>query len=211
MSRNQRGGIVFKLLFLVAFLCLLGILYLARHPLLRIAGGFWVVEDPVEHADVIIVIGDDDLSGSRAFHAAGLFRAGWAPQIVASGRRLRPQVGLAELIARDLESFGVPSTAVVRFDHDAANTREEALALRRLVAEKQWRSVLLVTSSYHTRRARYIFRKLLPPEVSLAVIPAHDPAFDPNHWWQNRSGLKIFLLESVSFCVARWELWGSQP
>ena len=206
MTHNQHGGIIFKFLFLFTFVLALTALYLVWHPLLRIAGDFWVVEDPLKHADVIMVIGDDDFAGSRASRAAELFHAGWAPRVVASGSKLRPYASAAEFIARDLENRGVPTAALLRFDHDAENTHDEALALRNLAAEENWRSILLVTSNYHTRRARYIFRKIFPARVVLAVVPAPDPAFDPGSWWTTRAGGKIFFLESVGYCVAWWEL-----
>ena len=205
MKGHERGGSIFRFLGFLFFLGLLGALYLVRHPLLRMAGNFWVTEDSPQHADAILVIGDDNFAGDRAARAAELYRAGWAPQVVASGRRLRPYAGVAELIAHDLESHGVPSKDIVRFDQDATDTREEAQALRGLTGEKHWSRVLLVTSNYHTRRARYIFRKAFPPETSVTVIAAADPSYDPNSWWEARAGLEIFFLESVAYCVARWE------
>jgi uncharacterized SAM-binding protein YcdF (DUF218 family) len=206
MTPLQRGGIIFRLLTFMALCAFLGLFYVARHPLLRLAGSFWVVEDQLEHADAIIVIGDDNLAGDRASKAAALFRAGWAPQVVASGRMLRPYAGVAELIARDLESQGVPSAAVVRFAHYASNTREEAEALRGLVTERGWRRILLVTSNYHTRRARYIFRHVFPAALAIAVIPAQDSQFDPGSWWQSPNGRKLLFLETVGYLVALWEL-----
>jgi uncharacterized SAM-binding protein YcdF (DUF218 family) len=206
MSGNQRGGIIFRLLGLLTFVAFLAVLYLLRHPLLRAAGGFWVVEDPIAHSDAILVIGDDDFAGDRAFRAADLYRAGQSPEVVASGRRLRPYSSEAELISHDLVSDGVPSTAVIRFDHDATDTLDEARALRRLVVEKHWNRILLVTSNYHTRRARLIFTTVFPPQVSIAVVPARDPAYDPDTWWEHRSGLKLFFMECAAYGVARWEL-----
>ena len=147
-------------------------LYLARHPLLRLAGGWWVVSDPLQHADAIVVLGDDNFSGDRAARAAELFQAGWAPQVVASGRMLRPYAGVADLIARDLQAKGVPAAAIVTFAHHADSTRSEAEALRGLVAQRHWHRILVVTSNYHTRRARYIFRKVFPSDVSISVSPA---------------------------------------
>ena len=129
---------------------------------MRMAGRLWVVSDPIERADAIIVIGDDNFNGDRAARAAELYAAGWAPVVVASGRKLRPFAGIAELIDRDLENRGVPATSVIRFPHEAENTLEEAKALSVYTRERRWHRVLLVTSNYHTRRARYIFRKIFP-------------------------------------------------
>lgn len=206
MTRRQGGGVIFRLLMFLTLCGFLGLVYLARHPLLRLAGSFWVAGDQPGHADAIIVSGDDSFAGDRASLAAALFRAGWAPQVVASGRMLRPYASVAELIARDLESQGVPSTAVVRFAHHAGGTLEEAEALRGLVTERGWRGILLVTSNYRARRARYIFRHVFAPGVSVAVIPAQDSQFDPRSWWQSRNGRKLLFLEVVGYLVALWEL-----
>ena len=206
MKRGQHGGIIFRLLALLMLCLFAGIIYLARTPLLRAAGGFWIVQDRMEPADVIIVIGDDDFTADRASEAAALFHGGWAPLIVASGRMLRPYSTIADLMTQDLESRGVPSKAIVRFSHRANNTLEEARDLQVLIAQNGWRRILLVTSNYHTRRARYIFRKVLPANVSLEVVAAFDAEFEPDTWWQSRQGRKTFLLETVRYLVAVWEL-----
>lgn len=206
MRRAQHGGIIFRLLGLLMLCLFAGIIYLARTPLLRSAGGFLIVQDRMEPADVIIVIGDDDFTADRATEAAALFHGGWAPLIVASGRMLRPYSTIADLMTRDLESRGVPSKAIVRFSHRADNTLEEAKDLQVLIAQNGWRRILLVTSNYQTRRARYILRKVLPANVSLEVVGAFDAEFEPDTWWQSRQGRKTFLLETVGYLVAVWEL-----
>jgi uncharacterized SAM-binding protein YcdF (DUF218 family) len=206
MMTRQRGGIIFRLLSLIALCAFASVIYLARYPLLRAAAAFWIVQDHIEPADVIIVIGDDDFTAGRAREAAALFQARWAPQVVASGRMLRSYASIADLMSRDLESQGVPASAIVRFSHRADNTLEEAENLRVLVDQKGWRRILLVTSNYHTRRARYIFRKVLPASVSLEVAGASDSGFEPATWWESRQGRKTFFLETVGYLEAVWEL-----
>jgi uncharacterized SAM-binding protein YcdF (DUF218 family) len=202
----QRGGIIFRLMSLLLLAGILFLLFLARDPLLRLAGNWWIVQDPIEHADAIVVLGDDNYGGERAARAAELFRAGWAPQVVASGRMMRTYAGVAELIQHDLQSDGVPTAAVIRFDQHADSTRTEAEALRGLAAQRHWRRILVVTSNYHTRRARYIFRKVFPSDVSIEVASAPDSEYNPDRWWHTRSGLKIFFTESVGYVFAMWEL-----
>jgi uncharacterized SAM-binding protein YcdF (DUF218 family) len=207
VKRAEHGGIIFRFIFLVALLAVLVLLYSFRHPLLHLAGWFWVVDEPLEHADAILVLGDDNYTGDRATHAAELYREGLAPRVVASGRMLRPNSGLSEIIARDLEAHGVPSGSVVPFSSHAANTREEAEALRDLVVHRGWRKVLVVTSNYHTRRARFIFGHVFPVGVTVRVSAAEDSEFDPARWWDTRIGLKLFLNEVLGYVVARWELF----
>jgi len=206
-SRNtQRGGIFFRLLFLLCFLFFLFVIYLVRHPLLRFAGDFWVVDDGPAPSDAIVVLGDDNYNGDRASRAAALFKAGWAPRVVASGRGLRSYASVAELEQHDLAVDGVPQDAIVRFDHRAEDTREEALALRQLVFQRGWKRILIVTSNYHTRRSRYIFARTLPSGTALRVVPAPDPEYDPERWWYTRRGVTIFSHELLGMVDALWEM-----
>jgi len=207
-SGRQRGGILGSLAGLLFIIVFCAAIYLARRPLMRFVGESWVVEDPLEHADAILVLSDDNFFADRATRASELFRQKLAPVIVASGRRLRPSAGIAELMEHDLVERGVPREAVVRFPQDADNTREEAITLVALVAEHHWNSVIVVTSNYHTRRARYIFRHIFPDSVDVRVASARDGDFDADHWWENRKSLKEFTRELAAMVVAMWELRG---
>ena len=208
MRRREHGGIFFRLLGLLVFFAFLAFLYVLRHPLMRLAGEFWMVNDPAVQSDAIIVLGDDNYAGDRAFHAAELYRTGTAPIIVASGRMLRASAGIAEIMQHDLESFGIPTPAIVKFSHRAGNTREEAEALSALIESRGWKRILVVTSDYHARRARFIFERVLPSNVAVRVSGAHDSEFDPSRWWETRKGQKIFMNELLGYVVARWELRG---
>ena len=206
MRRKEHGGIFFRLLFLLVFLAFLGFFYVLRRPLMRLAGQFWLVNDPAVQADALIVLGDDNYAGDRAAHAAELYRMGLAPVVVASGRALRPYAGIAEMMERDLESHGVPAASIVKLSHRGENTREEAEALAGLIASRGWKRVLIVTSNYHARRARFIFERVLPTDISVHVSSADDSEFDPSRWWETRQGRKLFSSELLGYVVAWWEL-----
>ncbi len=203
---SQHGGILSSLISLLFLLVFCFVLYAARRPLLRLAGESWVVEDPLQQSDALLLLGDDNFFADRATRASELYRQKLAPVVVASGRRLRPTAGVAELMEHDLIERGVPKDRIIRFPQDADNTREEAQALRALVVEKNWHSVIVVTSNYHTRRARYIFERVFPDSVAVRVASARDGGFDPEHWWENRKSLKLFTGELVAMLVATWEL-----
>jgi len=203
---SQHGGILSSLISLLFLLVFCFVLYAARRPLLRLAGESWVVEDPLQQSDALLLLSDDNFFADRATRASELYRQKLAPVVVASGRRLRPTAGVAELMEHDLIERGVPKDRIIRFPQDGDNTREEAQALRALVVEKNWHSVIVVTSNYHTRRARYIFERVFPDSVAVRVASARDGGFDPEHWWENRKSLKLFMGELVAMVVATWEL-----
>ena len=203
---SQHGGILSSLISLLFLIVFCFVLYAARRPILRLAGESWVVEDPLQQSDALLLLSDDNFFADRATRASELYRQKLAPVVVASGRRLRPSAGIAELMEHDLIERGVPKERIIRFPHDADNTREEAQALRALAVEKSWHSIIVVTSNYHTRRARYIFQHVFPESVTVRVASARDGEFDPEHWWENRKSLKEFTRELAAMVVAAWEL-----
>ena len=208
---GERGGIIgsfVSLLFLVA-LCL-G-LYVARHPIMRLAAESWIVNQPAAHADAIIVLGGDNFYADRSTHAAKLFRQGVANLVVASGKRLRPGAGEAELISHDLVERGVPKDKILVLPQDASSTMEEAMQLRRTAEQRGWKSIVVVTSNYHTRRARYIFHKEFPPGTLVSVASAPDGDFDPSRWWEKRLSAKLFFHELTGMVDAAWELRHVNP
>jgi uncharacterized SAM-binding protein YcdF (DUF218 family) len=205
-ENSERGGIFFRLLFVMFFLALVVLVYLVRHPLMRMAGDFWTVDEGPVAADAIVILGDDNYSGDRATRAAELLKAGWAPRIVASGRYLRPYASIAELEEHDLTDRGVPASAIVRFAHRAENTRDEALAISQLISSRGWKRIIVVTSNFHTRRSHYICERAFPAGTVLRVVAAHDSDFDPDNWWRTRLGIKIFTHELVGMVVAIWEM-----
>lgn len=208
LNPSERGGILVNLVVLVFLVVFCFVLFLVRRPLMRFAAESWIVEDPIEHADALIVLSDDNFYADRATRAAELFREGKAPVVVASGRRLRPVAGIAELMEHDLVERGVPKDKIVRLGHDADNTREEAEALLKLAYSRNWKSVIVVTSNYHTRRARYIFRHVFPESIEVSVASARDGDFDPEKWYEKRKSIKELTREFVGMVVAIWELHG---
>jgi uncharacterized SAM-binding protein YcdF (DUF218 family) len=204
----QRGGIIVKLVFLLFLVALCAAIYFARHPLLRFTAESWVVEDPIEHADAIFVLTDDNFYADRATRAAELFRQDYAPLVVASGRRLRPSAGISELMEHDLIERGVPKEKILRLPHDATDIRGEAEKSAAFAAGRNWRKVLLVTSNYRTRRTRYIFRRIFPTDIEVRVASARDGDFDPAKWWLNGESIDQLTQEMIGMVVACWELRG---
>jgi hypothetical protein len=93
--------------------------------------------------------------------------AGDADAVLLSGwsrRRHRPSE--AELMRRAWRGPDVPLLA----DGDARTTAGNARAVARAARELEADEVVLVTSSWHARRARLLVRALLPPHVRLSVV-----------------------------------------
>lgn len=119
-------------------------------------------------------------ASDRAWMAARLWKAGKAPKIICTGRTSRAStLGL-------LMDFGVPESAIT-FLEDARNTEEEAKGIVRLFdcpdcsigksrdegieqsTNLNNRTILLVTSSWHMRRAKLMFEKYAK---GVEIVPA---------------------------------------
>ncbi len=75
------------------------------------------------------------------------------------------------------------------------STIEEAAALRTCLLERGWTSVIVVTSQYHSRRARRIWNRHMGPPFTISVFGVGDADYDPSNWWRNRHEAKTWLLE----------------
>ena len=132
--------------------------------------GAWLYADvPLEHADVIVVLGGE--SGQRVVGAAELYHRGVAPRVFVTGS------GDGGLIARRLEMAGVPGVA---FEAESRSTYENAVMTRKALEASAPRSVMLVTSWYHTGRALAVFRVRQETLVLAALRHRLSSLSDPN-------------------------------
>ena len=77
----------------------------------------------------------------------------------------------AEVMRSQALALGVPDTALV-LERESRTTRENASFTRRICDERGIRSILLVTSAYHSRRARRIFQDVFAPAIAVSTQPA---------------------------------------
>ena len=89
---------------------------------------------------------------------------------------------------------------------DVDSTQEEAEALIACIHQRAWTSIVVVTSNYHTRRAGWIWRKMLrgsQPPVDLSVDGVPDPEFQPQGWWRRRLYAKTWFYEFTKLVAER--------
>ena len=96
---------------------------------------------------------------TRAFAAAALWKAGWAPRILVTTVAPDPhgqQTAVPpehEINLRVLWACGVPAAAVLLLDGQARSTYDEAVAAADYLGRSPPQRLLVVTSGLHTRRA----------------------------------------------------------
>lgn len=175
---------------------LLSVILLTRHVWLTGLGQFLVHMDAPAPADAAVVLaGDRD--GYRVLTAANLVRRGLAPKALVSSGEMIYGIYESELAIRFAVGRGYPAEYFEPVNTGANSTAEEISRLLPELRRRGCRSVLLVTSDYHTRRARAVFQRLSGGDPRVLVIGAPAPPFAPASWWQTRPGRKIFLQEWV--------------
>jgi uncharacterized SAM-binding protein YcdF (DUF218 family) len=196
-----------------AVLILLALLAFAlRVRILTGIGSYLVVEDDLHPADVIFVLnGDPD---SRPFRAADLYEQGLAPRILIARSENQPTVDLGlvrnetDISVGVMESLGVPAADILtlQMPGGVTSTFDEAALLRDYVQSHEIHSVILVTSAFHTRRARWIFERELaglPVTLKMAAAPNH--GFDQTNWWQSENGLITLNNEYLKLFYYFWK------
>ncbi len=155
-------------------------------------GAFLIDSEPPRRADLILVLGGD-FWGPRVLTAAELARIGYAPIALISGPpyKDRPE---GEFAVAFLVGKGYPRELFQVFGHHARSTIAEANALRGELARRKVNRVLLVTSSYHSRRAAIVLT-LFCPGVRFISIPAPDSGYHVDQWWNDESSRRLFFSE----------------
>ncbi|PKM77556.1 MAG: hypothetical protein CVU90_06825 [Firmicutes bacterium HGW-Firmicutes-15] len=193
---------------IVILFILSGILVLGRLSLPGL-GSFLVAQDQPQHSDIIVVLmgsGPDRMLG-----AVDLYQDGYADnivmvrnnvagynQVVSKGVKIPHDTELAQMVAVQL---GVSQDNVLIIPGDALSTQDEARQVREYLRDKQdIDSMILVTSKYHSGRAKKIFVRAMSSmdrEIKVTSCPSQYDGFNAEHWWQSREDLKIGVMEYI--------------
>jgi len=190
----------------VTLAIILAILLLGRLSLPSL-GSFLVEEDEPQRSDIIVVLmgsGPDRMLG-----AVDLYQAGYADEIVMVRNMVRGydlvvsqgvKIPHDSDIAREVAvQLGVPAEKVNILPGDALSTQDEAIQVREyLKSQKEIDSLIIVTSKYHSGRAKKIFVKAMSAmdrEVRVISCPTQYDDFKAEGWWQSREDLKRGVME----------------
>ena len=143
---------------------------------------------------VVAVSGGD--TNARTDEAIRLYKNGWSDTLVFSGAA-QDKTGLSNAAAMQARaiSAGVPQSAIV-LDEYSATTKQNAENVQTIFASRNIRSIVLVTSGYHQRRASLEFAK----RASSVTVLNHPVSQDKDWsmwWWTNPRGWYLAVSELV--------------
>ena len=197
-----------KRFFFFAILC--AALFFSRNLWLPPVGNFLLVPDELSQADCIVALRGDEFF--RLQKAVALQKKGLAPVIVvsvvpATGQPydlFRKISGLENeneegLTRKMFQYFGTDPAAVSFTGKEVTSTFEEAVATRDFLQKSGFHSLLLVTSTYHMRRALLIFDRVFKGTgIRIYHVTAANALYHPEHWWKQERDVRRVAEEYVS-------------
>ena len=186
----------YRLAWALTPILLLASTYVFRDNLLAGIGDFLVIHDRLQPADLIFLLNGDVTT--RPQHAALLFHQGLAPRImIARSEDSLPIKAGAYPNPTDssiavMKKLGVPADQIIELRPPVGvqHTFDEAEALLAYEREHPLRKVIIVTSDLHSRRSRFIFRRVFRRSgVEIMLAPIKDLKYGANDWWRSEDGV----------------------
>jgi uncharacterized SAM-binding protein YcdF (DUF218 family) len=197
-----------------AWISALSLVFLALLLIFRNVGNWLVVEDPLQRAVAIAV-----LSGAmpgRALEAARVYKQGYANRIwlthssepgATMAKLAIPFVGEEHYNRQILIHEGVPEDAIEVLDPPIVNTADEMQTIGAALRKEKQRTVILLTSPVHTRRAKALWRKISSQDGVALLHAVSDDDYDPAHWWRTTHD----ALDVVREVLGLANVWAGLP
>lgn len=110
-----------------------------------------------------------------------------------------PSVRMSDLYR---PQFGDPSSDRVVLEKASRNTLENAIFGRDVIMRRNIRSILLITSRYHMKRASILFRNALPKDVAIYAYPVDSKNLKES-WWNHGGSFHLLFSEFYKYCMFR--------
>ncbi len=189
-------------------------------PFIEEIADYIFMEGKPQKSDIIFVPGNG--YPQMAEKAAGLWREGYAPYILPSGKYSKTVGKFAgvlderekypgdfstewEFLREVLLKNGVAESAILREDQ-ATYTEENAYYSRKVIKEQKIsvKKALLCCKNYHARRAFLYYKKHFP-DTEIQVIPVCADGITRENWKQTEEGVKAVTGE-VSRIIYQFSL-----
>jgi len=139
---------------------------------------FLIIDKPLPHADALVVMAGDQ--SCRIPVAALLYKEGRASKILlandgvfsAYSEERHRNLYQVEWAEDALLKMRIPQHAIIILPHTFSGTIYDALNARKTVIDKGMKSIIIVTSDYHTRRSLWCFNRLFyGRKIEVGVYP----------------------------------------
>ncbi|MEW6108970.1 MAG: YdcF family protein [Nitrospirota bacterium] len=189
-----------KLFILVLILAL--ILFFGHTFILEKAGEYIYHKDELKPADVIVVLAGEETE--RVEYGVGLFKEGWSrkDRIIMAGGPVVWKYSWASLMKKHAEHLGL-AEKVILLEDKSRSTEEDAKFTKEILSRNGYKSIILVTSPYHSKRAYKIFSRVMGKDIKIISAPVAKSWFSFDEWWKRRRD-RAYVLNEYSKFVWLW-------
>jgi uncharacterized SAM-binding protein YcdF (DUF218 family) len=154
-------------------------------------------------SDAIVVISGDEQM-ARFQEGVNLYQKGLGQYLVFSGAAYDNGTSNADVMRSLAVQRGVPGAAILE-EPQGEDTWGNAVYTRQLLEEHQLRSAILVTSPYHSRRAKLTFDAAYTGSgIQVMVHAAPDSQWRKLSWWQQPETRRLTFteLQKLAYIIA---------
>lgn len=182
----------FKVLSVTIALVLL--LFFLRKPILRTTGNSLIkVNDPTKVHNIYVLSGNPYDRGRKALE---IYNQGYGTEIVCTGENIASNINAlgkhlteGQLTEHYLKTLGFDTTALGSLPI-GTSTKEEVDAIIAHLNQTNQNQCIVVTSLFHTRRVRKVFKKNKKQSgIEAIIIGAPSSTYDETAWWKSEQGL----------------------
>ncbi len=177
------------------------------------AGTFLIRKDRLKSSDALVILSGG--TGERLEFGAKLYNDGIARRIILTETdEVDPDSNepiLASNLNKLASDYGISKSRIITTRKTSTSTYEEANAVLSVVEGKDWKSLVVVTDSFHSRRTGLIFDRVFQGSgVRVSVQPVDVPGYwyRPMRWWWSAESREATLLEYLKilyFLAGRYE------
>jgi len=162
------GGKILFILHLLLWLALVLVAVIAYTPVTHYMLKPLTIQEGIRHADIILVLGGGIdrggylslVSSHRLLKGTQLYFEGRANKILFSGGLPRKvNASEAAVMAQEARRLKIPAGDMF-LEKKSKNTHEQAVEVKKMADSLQWKSILLVTSFSHMKRALMTFENI---------------------------------------------------
>ena len=168
---------------------------LFRTTIYGMAGNWLMVQDELEQADAIFLLGGGAFD--RVNETVKLVEQGVAKKVICTGswvsgvlKILKNEYKEAEVSRIGLvDNHGIPSADVDTI-LSGTSTKEESELILKYCIDHQFKTVIVLSSKFHTRRVSDVFKPLLEAEgIKVIIHGAPSSNYSEDEWWKTESGM----------------------
>lgn len=195
--------------FILITVAILTTLYLSLESILIAYAKFLKVDNPTKGADAILILAGS--SSTRAAKAIELLESNYSNRVLLTSPK---ELALkyrditqsdSKITEKILKFKSIEYEKIPSIKDGATSTFDEAYDFVALLNREKIEHLILVTDSFHSRRAKFAFDKILKlhniENVKVEVASAENSIYSENNWWRSELGIKSYVTEFFTFIL----------